>query len=118
MSRQKLHQLRRELLTVHGIGPETADSILLYAFDKHVFVIDAYTKRFLTRHRIVSQEIDYHTLQDLFASKLTADVKMFNEYHALIVRLGKEFCRTRARCEQCPLNYLNDLKRYRYPNEF
>lgn len=96
--------LRKELLSVNGIGPETADSILLYAFNKPVFVIDAYTKRMLYRHGIVDAEADYHMMRDLFMDQLPKRRKMFNEYHALIVRVGKEYCKPKARCEQCPLN--------------
>ena len=117
MEREDLPVLRRKLLGVNGIGPETADSILLYAFDKPSFVVDAYTKRIFSRHKIISRDIDYSALQELFAKNLKTDVKMFNEYHALIVRLGKDFCQAKAKCEQCPLNYLNKLKQYRYGKE-
>ena len=98
--------LREELLAVKGIGPETADSILLYAFDREVFVVDAYTARVAVRHGLVEADCDYHSLQDLFQSGLMADVKLFNEFHALIVRVGKEFCRPKARCDSCPLQQL------------
>lgn len=96
--------LRHELLGVNGIGPETADSILLYALQKPVFVIDAYTKRALSRHGIIDEKASYHKFQELFHSSLTPDVKVFNEYHALLVRLGKEFCRPRPRCDICLLS--------------
>ena len=99
-------QLREELLNVKGIGPETADSILLYAFHRPVFVVDAYTARIMSRHFLVEQGTDYHQLQDLFQSALEPDEKLFNEYHALLVRLGKDFCRPTALCEQCPLKDL------------
>ena len=104
MKKEKLPLLRKKLLSVKGIGPETADSILLYALDKPIFVIDAYTKRFLSRHNFAAHDNDYHALQELFMSGLKADVKQFNEYHALIVRLGKEFCRPTPLCALCPLN--------------
>ena len=117
MAKEDLPTLRGKLLSVNGIGPETADSILLYAFEKPSFVIDAYTKRFLSRHKIIAHDIDYHALQELFAANLTPDVNMFNEYHALIVRLGKDYCRTKAKCDQCPLDYLNKIKKYRYSNK-
>jgi len=97
-------ELREELLAVQGIGPETADSILLYAAGKPVFVVDAYTHRVLSRHGWIDFEADYHEIQDLFHSSLPEDVQLFNEYHALIVRLGKDSCRKRnPRCDDCPL---------------
>ncbi|RJQ21063.1 MAG: endonuclease III domain-containing protein [Nitrospiraceae bacterium] len=95
--------LRHELLNVKGIGPETADSILLYALEKPVFVIDAYTKRVLSRHKIVSEDVTYHELQGLFHKDLPTDVQLFNEYHALFVMAGKHFCKPKPRCEECPL---------------
>ena len=107
MARDPWGSLRQKLLGVNGIGPETADSILLYAFDKPVFVVDAYTKRVLYRHNIVAQETDYHAIQDVFMRHLDHDSKMFNEYHALLVRLGKDYCKPSPLCEQCPLNDLN-----------
>ncbi|MBU0910775.1 MAG: endonuclease III domain-containing protein, partial [Proteobacteria bacterium] len=85
--------LREKLLSVKGIGPETADSILLYAAQKPVFVVDAYTYRMLTRHGLIGEETDYVEMQELFMDNLPADVKLFNEFHALIVRLGKEYCK-------------------------
>jgi endonuclease-3 related protein len=99
-------RLREELLNIKGIGPETADSILLYAFDRPVFVVDAYTARVMTRHALVETGCDYEQLQQLFQSNLAQDIKMFNEYHALLVRVGKEFCRPKARCSGCPLENL------------
>lgn len=96
--------LRAELLGVNGIGPETADSILLYALDKPVFVIDAYTKRVLHRHGFIDEKADYLECQELFHESLPRDVKLFNEYHALFVQVGKEHCRPKPRCEGCPLN--------------
>jgi len=96
--------LRRKLLAVNGIGPETADSILLYAFDKPVFVVDSYTRRVLYRHNIIGPDEDYHTIQTMFMRSLKRDMQMFNEYHALIVRLGKDYCKMKPRCEQCVLN--------------
>ncbi|MDP2923530.1 MAG: endonuclease III domain-containing protein [Candidatus Omnitrophota bacterium] len=96
--------LRQQLLSVNGIGPETADSILLYALDKPVFVVDAYTKRILLRHGFIKEDAGYEQMQDLFMQNLKPKVKLFNEYHALLVRLGKEFClKNKPRCEQCPL---------------
>lgn len=103
MRRVPLEDLRSQLLAVNGVGPETADSILLYALQKKVFVCDAYTKRFMTRHNWAAPEADYHTVQDIFMSVLPADAPMFNEYHALIVKLCKEHCKTVPDCEGCPL---------------
>jgi endonuclease-3 related protein len=97
---------RAELLAVRGIGHETADSILLYAFDRPIFVVDAYTARVAVRHGLIEQDADYEQLQDLFQSNLPQDVRLFNEYHALLVRLGKEFCRPTANCPGCPLEKL------------
>ena len=103
MAQEQLSVLREKILSVNGIGPETADSILLYAFRKPVFVIDAYTKRILSRHKIVTAQIDYHSLQELFMKNLKHNVQTFNEYHALLVRLGKEYCRPKPLCHVCPL---------------
>ena len=99
-------QLRSELLSVKGIGAETADSILLYAFEREIFVIDAYTARIAVRHQLIEPEADYEQLQYLFSSNLADDVKLFNEYHALLVQLGKNFCRPKPKCEICPLKEL------------
>jgi len=99
--------LRETLLAVRGIGPETADCILLYAAEKPTFVIDAYTHRLLLRHGLIWEETDYYEMQELFLSSLPEDIALFNEYHALIVRVGKEFCRkTKPRCAECPLREL------------
>ncbi len=99
-------RFREELLNIKGVGPETADSILLYAFERPVFVVDAYTARVTTRHGLIESGCDYEQLQELFQSSLTEDVQAFNEYHALLVRLGKEFCRPKALCSGCPLENL------------
>lgn len=110
MKREKLPILREKLLSVKGIGPETADSILLYALDKPIFVIDAYTKRILSRHSLAREDATYDELQQLFMDNLKPDVKLFNEYHALIVETGKQFCKTKnPNCGACPLG---NLRRY------
>lgn len=96
--------LREELLAISGIGPETADSILLYALNRPVFVVDTYTARLCARHGLIEAPFDYHELQDLFQSNLPQDVPLFNEYHALIVQIGKNFCKPRPKCDACPLN--------------
>ena len=103
MRNEEMHTLRTKLLNVHGIGPETADSILLYALDKPVFVIDAYTKRILSRHNVIKHDARYDYIQNLFQSTLGKDAVLFNEYHALFVRLGKIYCRKKPLCRGCPL---------------
>jgi endonuclease-3 related protein len=101
---QDAESLRHELLSVKGIGPETADSILLYAAEKPVFVVDAYTHRILFRHGLIAEEDDYHAIQEFFIDSLPQDIRMFNEYHALLVRAGKEFCKkSKPVCAGCPL---------------
>jgi endonuclease III related protein len=105
MGSQDAMILRKQLLTVKGVGPETADSILLYALNKPVFVIDAYTKRIFSRHRLLSGDVTYEQAQDIFMRNLKNDAKLFNEYHALLVRLGKNYCRKQnPKCEICPLH--------------
>jgi endonuclease III related protein len=102
--------LREKLLGVFGIGPETADSILLYAGDHAVFVVDAYTKRMLTRHGWVGEKAGYDEMQWLFERQFPGEAARFNEFHALIVQTGKRFCRTREPlCGECPLGrYLEE----------
>ena len=107
MAKRTTQALRAELLAVNGIGPETADSILLYALHRPVFVVDAYTKRALTRHKFVGDTAGYDEIQQIFMRSLKADARLFNEFHALLVRLGKEYCRkNKPRCQQCPLSTL------------
>ncbi|MCC6695156.1 MAG: endonuclease III domain-containing protein [Candidatus Hydrogenedentes bacterium] len=103
MAKRPLEQLRPELLAVDGIGPETADDILLYACGKAVFVVDAYTRRILSRHGIVDASIDYESLRAIFEKHLPGDLPLFKEYHGLIVYTGKDFCRRNPRCSECPL---------------
>jgi len=96
--------LRRELLGVHGIGPETADSILLYAGGLPTFVVDAYTYRIFSRHGWIGFDSDYMSIQEYFQDGLPLDAAVFNEYHALLVHVGKHYCRKRdPKCAQCPL---------------
>lgn len=106
MARHSLGELRRELLAVNGIGPETADDILLYACGKAVFVVDAYTRRILSRHGIVDSGVTYEDLRRVFEENLSADLHLFKEFHGLIVWTGKDFCRKTPRCEACPLRPL------------
>jgi len=100
-----LPALRVELRGIAGIGPETADAIALYAAGRPIFVVDAYARRILARHRLVAPDADYATVQTLFMAHLPHDPALFNEFHALLVRVGKEHCRTRPRCEGCPLRF-------------
>jgi endonuclease-3 related protein len=104
MAEEELESLRPALLEVKGIGPETADSILLYALDKPTFVVDAYTFRILSRHDLIPEAISYEDLRQTFMAHLPPDVPLYQEYHALLVRLGKEFCRPRPQCPSCPLD--------------
>ncbi len=98
---------REALLRVKGIGPETADSILLYAGEHPVFVVDAYTHRILSRHSMVPESCDYETIQDLFMDNLEHDAALFNQYHALLVMTAKRFCKKREPlCSDCPLGPL------------
>lgn len=99
-----LHTLRGELLSVKGIGPETADSILLYAGNFPTFVVDAYTHRIFSRHELIPEESAYDEIKSFFEENLPVDVQLFNEYHALLVNIGKLFCKPKKICEQCPLN--------------
>jgi endonuclease-3 related protein len=103
MAKEDLRSIRKKLLSVNGIGPETADSIILYALHKPVFVIDAYTKRVLSRQNILNHDSSYDAFQTLFHLKLKKDISLFNEYHALFVSLAKENCRTKPLCAGCPL---------------
>jgi endonuclease-3 related protein len=107
MFRAPAATLRDQLLSVHGIGPETADSILLYAGNHSVFVVDAYTRRMLERHGLVSARFSYEDVRELFERNLPPDATLYNEFHALIVHTGKHFCRPREpRCGECPLKSL------------
>lgn len=101
--------LREELLSVNGIGAETADSIILYAAGKATFVVDTYTFRILLRHRLISRDYDYEAIKELMESSLPSDRELYNDYHAQMVAIGKNYCRPVARCEGCPLeNFPHD----------
>ncbi|RLC35101.1 endonuclease III domain-containing protein [Candidatus Shapirobacteria bacterium] len=104
MFKEEREILRKKLLQIRGIGKETADSILLYAGNLPVFVVDAYTRRILSRHNLVSEKADYEEIQRLFMDNLPLEAKLFNEFHALFVRLGKEICKKKdPDCVHCPL---------------
>jgi endonuclease-3 related protein len=106
MSNEALPVLRKKLLSVRGVGPETADSIILYACRKPVFISDAYTKRILQRHRIITEKVDGTEIRALFMTHLPHDASLFNRFHALLVHTGKFFCRKIPKCDFCPLRYL------------
>jgi endonuclease III related protein len=95
--------LREQLLSVNGIGKETADSIILYAAEKPTFVVDAYTKRVLVRHGVITEDYDYDAIKEVFENNLPKEVSLYNEYHALIVMVGKHYCKPKMQCEECPL---------------
>jgi len=103
MSQEPISTLRPKLLSVFGIGPETADSILLYALQKPIFVVDAYTRRIGSRHGFFPENYTYHQIQEFFTRRLPQEVAYYNEYHALIVYTGKTYCRRQPRCSGCPL---------------
>lgn len=103
MFARDLQSLRSELLSVKGIGPETADSILLYAGNMPTFVVDAYTHRIFSRHELIPEESTYDDMKSFFEENLPKDVQLFNEYHALLVNIGKMFCKPKKVCEPCPL---------------
>lgn len=103
-------ELRKKLLQVKGIGPETADSILLYALGMPIFVVDAYTKRIFNRHALVPEETDYTELQDFFMDVLDQDAEMFSEFHSLIVQTAKKWCtKNNPDCKNCPLGSFLDI---------
>ncbi len=107
MQKEETSFLREKILAIKGIGPETCDSILLYALEKPVFVVDAYTRRVFSRHNIISGEATYSEIQLVFENNLKRDASLFNEYHALIVRLAKDKCKAKEYdCESCPLGLL------------
>jgi Uncharacterized protein related to Endonuclease III len=104
MKRSSLENLREELLNLYRIGPETADSILLYALKKPIFVIDAYTKRIFSQHGFMKIEDSYNAYQKFFMDNLPLDVQLYNEFHALIVHNGYLYCKPKPLCEECPLS--------------
>jgi endonuclease III related protein len=111
-------ELREELLSINGVGPETADSILLYAGGVPTFVVDTYTHRILARHGWIEFRVDYYEIKDRFESELPSDAALFNEYHALLVRVGKEHCGKTPVCEGCPLSPLLPDGGLLSPDEF
>jgi endonuclease-3 related protein len=108
MLKEDTYRLKEELLNVKGIGQETADSILLYALNKPIFVVDAYTKRILLCLGLIDKNATYSQIQDYFMENLPRSSRLFNEFHALFVRLGKDFCR-KSQCQCCPLKVKKDV---------
>ena len=113
MFKQSTHLLREQLMQIKGFGPETVDTILLYGGQRPIFIVDAYTRRILERHGLISPRIPYDEIQTLFHHSLKSDPTVFNEYHALLVKVGKTFCKKgNPDCCRCPLKtYLPS-----YPN--
>jgi endonuclease-3 related protein len=116
MFRVPLRELREKLLAVNGIGPETADSILLYAGGLTTFVVDAYTKRVLSRHGLIRGDESYEDVKRLFEENLPPNEALYNEFHAQFVNVGKNFCRTRPLCESCPLGEMKSARARRMAN--
>jgi endonuclease-3 related protein len=98
-----VHELRNELLSIRGIGKETADSMILYAANKPIFVVDAYTRRVLSRHNMIDEKADYDAIQDLFHASLPRDTGLFNDFHAQFVAVGHHHCKRKPLCRDCPL---------------
>jgi endonuclease-3 related protein len=107
LSAEALPSLREKLLGVRGVGPETADCILLYACKKPVFISDTYTQRILQRHHLIPEGAERHQVRDLFMMNLPHDVSLFKQFHALLVYTGKTFCRVKPNCTPCPLRILH-----------
>mgnify|MGYP002624965806 CR=1 FL=1 len=103
MQKTSTEVLRNELLAVHGVGPETADSILCYALDRAVLVVDAYTRRIWARHGWIATDCSYQTLQGTLRDGLPVSQPLYNELHALVVAVGNRYCRRTPRCDECPL---------------
>jgi len=114
MSEENSKTLRKKLLGIKGLGEETVDSILLYACDKPVFVVDAYTRRIFSRYGFVKEDSTYRDIQTLFMKSLPKDIRLYNDYHAQIVYLGKNICKTVPRCTFCPIREINDNLKCRY----
>ncbi len=111
MAEQPLEKLREELLAIYGIGPETADSILLYALGKQTFVVDAYTRRIFIRHGWMTEKATYENIRQFFMTHLPRDIQLYNEFHALLVYVGNRFCRRKPMCDECPLKKYLAMKK-------
>ncbi|MCK9276082.1 MAG: endonuclease III domain-containing protein [Syntrophales bacterium] len=110
MVEEELWELRRQLLSVKGIGEETADSILLYGLNKPIFVVDAYTRRILANHEIIRVEWSYREIQNLFMDNLPQESAFYKQYHALFVETAKRFCVKKPKCAECPLGEIIDYE--------
>jgi endonuclease-3 related protein len=108
--------LRKRLLAVRGFGEETVDTILLYACEKPIFVVDAYTRRIFSRYGLLPENPSYDRTQRLFADHLPRDAGLFNDYHAQIVMLGKTACRKSPLCDRCPIRVVHDTLRCGTPS--
>ncbi|MGQ9508266.1 MAG: endonuclease III domain-containing protein [Thermodesulfobacteriota bacterium] len=117
MREEEIEKLRAKLLKVKGIGPETADSILLYGLKMPIFVVDAYTKRILSRHNLIPKEASYEEIQRFFMDHLPLEEGLFNEYHALLVHLGKILCKRVPKCDSCPLKSIRYREKGKWYNE-
>ncbi|MBN2568204.1 MAG: endonuclease III domain-containing protein [Deltaproteobacteria bacterium] len=102
-----LWDLRKKLLGVHGIGEETADSIMLYGGGKDIFVVDTYTRRIMERAGLVEKDWTYGHIQKLFMENLPQERRLYNQYHAFLVNTGKYYCKRDPRCDECPLRHCN-----------
>jgi endonuclease-3 related protein len=114
MSEESQVILRKKLFTIKGLGEETVDSILLYACDKPVFVVDAYTRRIFSRYGIIKETASYGDIQTFFMDNLPEDLELYNDFHAQIVHLGKNICKTLPQCNICPIREISDRVKCRY----
>ncbi len=104
MFEASVKDLRAELLSINGVGRETADSMILYAANKPIFVVDVYTRRALERHGMIVEKADYDEIRELFERNLEPDVALFNDFHAQFVAVGSNYCGRKPKCSGCPLN--------------
>jgi endonuclease-3 related protein len=114
MSEEESTILRQKLLKIKGLGEETVDSILLYACDKPIFVVDAYTKRVFSRYGLIEEKANYKDIQAFFMENLPLNIELYNDFHAQIVHLGKNICKTLPQCNICPIREINDKVKCRY----
>ncbi len=110
LKKEELTEIRKKLLSISGLGKETVDSILLYALDYPIFVVDAYTYRIMSRHHLLPEETTYEEMQELFMANLPEDIELFKEYHALLVACGKNYCKLKnPQCSKCPLKEIENV---------
>jgi endonuclease-3 related protein len=108
MSIEETSLLRTKLLSINGLGEETVDSILLYACNKPIFVVDAYTKRIFSRYGLINEDMSYGSIQEFFMRNVPEDIQIYNDYHAQIVLLGQSVCKRDPKCESCPIRNIDD----------